>query len=50
MTSEQHRLIERGYQDGLAVEDIAKSAGCSVQEVETFLTAWCSQGAPGAFE
>lgn len=50
MTAEQHEIIKRGYQSGLTEAQMAEEANCTVTEVEVFLTAWCSEGAPGAFE
>lgn len=48
MNREARHAIEREYLNGGTAEDIARAAGVSAGEAETYLRWWCDRGCPGA--
>jgi DNA-directed RNA polymerase specialized sigma24 family protein len=40
------KAIREAYCRGETIEEIARVGGCSVEEAEIYLTAWCSAGCP----
>ena len=48
MNGTARAAIQAAYLDGAPVEEIARAAGVSLIEAETYLRWWCGQGCPGA--
>ena len=46
MTRHAAAIIRSAYIDGGTIDDIARQAQVTIEEAETYLTAWCSQGCP----
>jgi hypothetical protein len=46
MTGEARAAIRGAYLDGEPVEKIARRAGVSLIEAETYLRWWCDRGCP----
>ena len=46
MTREQHAAIRAAYLAGDSTEQMVAATGADADEVETYLTWWCSRGCP----
>lgn len=48
MDEKQRSAIRAAYLDGADLDEVATTAGVTVQEADTYLLWWCDRACPGA--
>jgi len=46
MTGEQSAILRAAYMAGATTGEMVAATGADADEIETYLTWWCSRGAP----